>query len=433
MTDRRRATTGRQALPPSEAEAPAASLPAMPSVERIQQELAGAKNLDDFFGKQGILARLFATTIEQMLEAELSAHLGYEPYAAEGRNSGNSRNGKRTRTLRTSAGTTTISVPRDRNGSFQSPVLEPYQTSTNELEEKIIALYAKGLSVRDIQATLKDVYGVEVSPGTLSAVTDKVWELVENWQNRPLAAVYPIIYLDAIHLKLRRDGKVMNTAVYVVLGIDCEGQRDVLGHWVGDGGEGANFWLSVVTELQARGVQDVFLACVDGLTGFKAAIQAVFPKTHIQRCVIHQVRYSLNYVTWNDRKAFVRDLRTIYQAATREAAETALLQLSESWGAKYAIAVRSWEANWEDLATMFDYPPDIRRLIYTTNAIEGYNRQLRKVTKTKGAFPTAEAARKLLFLVTRDITRKWTMPPQNWACILNQLVIRFEGRFPTPT
>ncbi len=429
MADTRRTTTGRR-VPEAEAETAETNLPAMPSAKRIQQELATARNLDDFFGKEGIFARLFASTIEQMLEAELTAHLGYERYAADGRNSGNSRNGKRTRTLRTSAGDTTITVPRDRNGSFQSPLLEPYQTSTNELEDKIIGLYGKGMSVRDIQATLKDRYGVEVSPTTLSAVTDKVWELVESWQNRPLAAVYPIFYLDAIHIQLRRDGKVQNTAVYVVVGIDLEGKRDVPGHRVGDGGEGANFWLSVVTELQARGVQDVFLACVDGLTGFKAAIQAVCPKTAIQRCVIHQVRHSLQYVTWTDRKEFVRDLRSISQAPTREAAETALLQLSEKWGAKYAIAVRSWESNWEDLATMFDYSADIRRLIYTTNAIEGYNRQLRKVVKTRGAFPTGDAARKLLFLVTRDITRKWTMPPHNRACILNQLAIRFEGRFP---
>ncbi len=215
----------------------------------------------------------------------------------------------------------------------------------------------------------------------------------------------------------------------MVLGVDLDGQRDVLGHWVGDGAEGANFWLSVVTDLQARGVQDIFLACVDGLSGFKAAIQAVFPKTHLQRCVIHQVRHSLSYVTWKDRKAFVADLKAIYQAPTREAAESNLLKLDDKWGAQYAIAVRSWEANWEDLATMFDYPPDIRRLIYTTNSVEGYNRQLRKVLNTKGAFPSAEAARKLLFLINRDITRKWTMPVHNWACILNQLAIRFEDRF----
>lgn len=430
MADKRRTRGTSEAAETTNRKGAEALPPSMPSVERVQQELASATNLDDFFGKEGIFARLFATTIEQMLEAELTAHLGYEPHAPEGRNSGNSRNGKRTRSLRTSAGDTTITVPRDRNGSFQSPLLEPYQTSTNELEDKIIGLYAKGMSARDIQSTLKDLYGVEVSAATVSTVTDKVWHLVEAWQNRPLAAVYPIVYLDAIHLKLRRDGKVLNTAVYIVLGVDLEGQRDVLGHWVGDGAEGANFWLSVVTDLQARGVQDIFLACVDGLTGFKAAIQAVFPRTHIQRCIIHQVRHSLTYVTWKDRKAFVRDLRAIYQAPTREAAETELLTLSEKWGQTYAVAVRSWETNWEDLATMFDYPPDIRRLIYTTNTIEGYNRQLRKVIKTKGAFPTADAARKLLFLVTRDVTRKWTMPPQNWAHILNQLAIRFEGRFP---
>jgi putative transposase len=403
----------------------------MPSVERVQQELASAKSLDDFFGKEGIFARLFADTLEQMLEAELTAHLGYEPHAAEGRNSGNSRNGKRPRQLRSSNGDTTIQVPRDRKSTFRSPLLHPYQTSTNELEDKIIGLYAKGVSTRDIQATLQDLYGVEVSAGTISTVTDKVWGLVEAWQNRALAAIYPIVYLDAIHLKVRREGKMVNTAVYIVLGVDLEGQRDVLGHWVGDGAEGANFWLSVVTDLQTRGVEDIFIACIDGLTGFKDAILAVFPRTHIQRCVIHQVRHSLTYIAWKDRKAFTADLKAIYQAPTREAAETRLLQLAERWGGTYAVAVRSWENNWEDLATMFDYPPDIRRLIYTTNTVEGYNRQLRKVTKTKGAFPTGEAARKLLFLVNRDITRKWTAPVHNWTRILNQLAIRFEGRFPT--
>jgi len=402
----------------------------LPSVERIQQELARAKSIDDFFGKEGIFARLFADTLEQMLDAELTAHLGYPRHAPEGRNSGNSRNGKRTRNLRTSSGDTTIQVPRDRNSTFQSPLLDAYQTSTNELEDKIIALYAKGMSARDIQDTLHEAYGVEVSAATISTVTDKVWALVEAWQNRPLSAIYPIVYLDAIHLKLRRDGKVVNTAVYIVLGVDLDGHRDVLGHWIGDGAEGANFWLSVVTDLQARGVQDIFIACIDGLSGFKDAIQAVFPRAQIQRCIIHQVRQSLTYVAWKDRKTFTADLRTIYQAPTREAAETRLLELAERWGETYPMAVRSWESNWEDLATMFDYPAEIRRLIYTTNSIEGYNRQLRKVTKTKGAFPTDEAARKLLFLVNRDITKKWTAPVPNWAGIRNQLAIRFAGRFP---
>jgi transposase-like protein len=365
-----------------------------------------------------------------MLEAELTAHLGYEPHAAEGRNSGNSRNGSRSRKLRRSIGDTSIQVPRDRTSSFHSPLLPPYRTSTTELEDKIIGLYAKGTSTRDIQTTLHELYGVEVSAATISTVTDKVWSLVEAWQNRPLASVSPIVFLDAIHLKLRRESNVVTTAVYVVLGIDLEGGRDVRGHWVGDGAEGANFWLSVVTDLQARGVEDIFIACIDGLTGFKEAIQTVFPATHIQRCVIHQLRSSLTYIAWKDRKAFVADLTAIYGAPTREAAETTLQQLDERWGEKYAVAVRSWERNREDLATMFDYPPPIRRLIYTTNTVEGYNRQLRKVTKTKGSFPSAEAARKLLYLANRDITRKWTAPVFNWTQILNQLAIRFDRRFP---
>jgi transposase-like protein len=400
----------------------------MPSAEDVQKELAKAKSMDDFFGKEGIFARLFANTIETMLESELSEELGYEPYEAKGKNSGNSRNGHYPKKVRTSAGETTIQVPRDRNGEYEPQVVKKHVTNTNELEDKIIAMYAKGMSVRDIQGTLKELYGVDVSPSTLSAITDKVWELVEAWQNRPLASIYPIIYLDAIHIKLRREGKIENTAVYTVLGVDLEGHRDVLGHWVGEGSETSNFWLSVVTDLQGRGVQDIFIACMDGLTGFKDAILAVFPKTQIQRCVIHQIRNSLKYVTWTDRKNFMADLRLVYQAATREAAEAQLRQLHEKWGDKYAIAIRSWQNNWEDLATFFAYPAEIRRLIYTTNSVEGYHRQLRKVTKSKGAFPTPQAARKLLFLVHREIFKKWDGPIYNWALILNQLVIRFEDR-----
>jgi len=399
-------------------------------VERIQQELATATSVDDFFGKAGIFARLFACTLEQMMEAELTAHLGYAPYAASGRNSGNSRNGKRPRTLQTSAGDLPLAVPRDRNGEYQPALLEAYQTRTNELETKILALYAKGLSTRDIQDTLEELYGVEISPATVSTVTDKIWGLVEAWQSHPLASVYPIVYRDALHLKLRRDGRVQNTAVYVVLGVDCDGGRDVLGQWVGDGGEGANFWLSVVMDIQNRGVEDIFIACIEGLTGFKEAIQAVFPHTAIQRCVIHAVRQCLNYISWQDRKAFVADLKKIYQAPTRAAGETALLEWGEQWGTQYASAVRVWERNWDDLATMFDYPAEIRRLIYTTNTVEGYNRQLRKVLKTKGAWPTNEAARKLLYLVTQDITRSWGTPIFNWTKIRNQLAIRCDGRFP---
>lgn len=253
---------------------------------------------------------------------------------------------------------------------------------------------------------------------------------MEAWQSRPLAEVYAILYLDAIHLKIRREGKVQNTAVYVVLGVDLDGGRDVLGHWVGAGGEGANFWLSVITDLQTRGVQDVFIACVDGLNGFSDAIHAIYPQTLVQRCIIHQIRHSLRYIPWKDRKAFVADLKTVYQAATRDEAEANLLLLDEKWGDRYAMAVRSWENNWPELATLFAFPTEIRRLIYTTNTVEGYNRQLRKVVKTKGSFPGADSARKLLYLATTRITRKWTMPIYDWAKILNQLAIRFEGRFP---
>ena len=403
-------------------------LNSLPSTEKVQEELSKVKSMDDFFGKEGVFARLFAKTMEEMLKAELTEQLGYEPYEAKGRHSGNSRNGYYAKKVRTSDGDTLIEVPRDRNGDFEPRVLKKYASNTNELEEKIIGMYAKGMSVRDIQATLAELYGIDVSPATISAITDKVWELVEAWQSRSLAAIYPIVYLDAIHLKLRRESKVENTAVYIVLGVDLEGHRDVLGHWIGDGAEGANFWLSVVTDLQNRGVKDIFIACMDGLTGFKDAVLAVFPRAEIQRCIIHQIRNSLKYISWRDQKAFIVDLKAIYQAPTREAAEGNLRKLHENWSSQYALSVRSWENNWEDLATFFDYPADIRRMIYTTNTVEGYNRQLRKVTKSRGSFPTAEAVRKLLFLANRDIVKKWTNPMADWPAILNQLVIRFEKR-----
>lgn len=403
----------------------------MPGAEQVQWELASAKSMDDFFGKDEIFARLFASTLEQMLEAELSEHLGYEPYEAEGRNSGNNRNGKYTKKVRSSEEETTIQVPRDRNGDFEPQPVKRYAANTNELEDKIIGMYAKGMTVRDIQGTLQELYGIDVSPTTLSAITDKVWELVESWQSRPLASLYVIIYLDAIHIKLRREGKVENTAIYVVLGVDVEGHRDVLGHWVGDGGKSANFWLSVITDLQSRGVKDILIACMDGLSGFKEAVLAVFPKTEIQRCIIHQIRNSLKYISWKDKKAFMVDLKAVYQAPTREAAEGNLRKLKEIWNGQYAVAIRSWDNNWEDLATFFDYPASIRRMIYTTNTVEGYNRQLRKVTKSRGSFPTGEAVRKLLFLANRDIVKKWTNPMADWPSILNQLVIRFGERVPS--
>lgn len=399
----------------------------MPSAEEVAQELGKATSIDDFYGKDGIFAKLFSKTIEDMLEAELTSELGYERYDTEGHNSGNNRNGHYTRKMRTSGGDAEIKVPRDRNGEFQSALLKK---NSNEIERKVIAMYAKGMSTRDIQDLLTELYGIDVSPETISAITDKVWPLVEGWQNRPLAEIYAILYLDAIHIKLKKDGKIANIAIYNVIGVDLDGHREPLGHWIGDGGEGANFWLSVVTDLQTRGVQDIFIASIDGLTGFKDAIQSVFPETKVQRCVIHQIRYSLKYVVWKDRKAFVADLKTVYQAATREEAEANLQKLEQTWKNKYAAAVRSWQNNWDDLATFFEFPKEIRRLIYTTNTVEGYHRQLRKVTKNKGSFPTEQAVRKLLYLATMDITKKWTAPIQNWPLILNQLAIRFEDRWP---
>ena len=399
----------------------------MPSAEEVAQALGQATSIDDFYGKDGIFSKLFSKTIEDMLEAELTSELGYERYETEGRNSGNSRNGHYTRKMRTSGGDAEIKVPRDRNGEFQSTLLKK---NSNEIEQKVIAMYAKGMSIRDIQDFLTELYGIDVSPDTISAITDKIWPLVEAWQNRPLATAYAIVYLDAIHIKLKKDSKIANVAVYNVLGVDLEGHREPLGHWIGDGGEGANFWLSVVTDLQTRGVQDIFIAAIDGLTGFKDAIQSVFLETKVQRCVIHQIRYSLKYVVWKDRKAFVADLKTVYQAATREEAEANLHKLEQTWKSKYAAAVRSWQNNWEDLSTFFEFPKEIRRLIYTTNTVEGYHRQLRKVTKNKGSFPTEQAVRKLLYLATMNITKKWTAPLRDWPLILNQLAIRFEDRWP---
>jgi putative transposase len=397
----------------------------MPSAEEVAQELGKATSIDDFYGKDGIFSRLFSKTIEQMLEAELSAELGYDRYDSSGRNSGNNRNGHYKRKLRTSGGDAEIKVPRDRNGEFQSVLLEK---NSNEIEQKILTLYAKGMSTRDIQEMLEELYGIDVSPETISAITDKIWPLVEEWQSRPLMRQYAIVYLDAIHIKLRREGKIVNVAVYNVLGVDLNGHKDILGHWIGDGGEGANFWLSVVSDLQARGVEDIFIAAVDGLAGFSDAIHSVFPETQVQRCVIHQIRSSLKYVVWKDRKAFTADLKKVYKAATREEAESNLLLLEEKWQDKYAAAIRSWQNNWEELSLYFDYPKEIRRLIYTTNAVEAYHRQLRKVIKNKGSFPTEQALRKLLYLATVNITKKWSAPLHNWPLILNQLAIRFDGR-----
>jgi len=402
----------------------------VPTAEQIQHELENARSIDDFFGKDGVMTRLVGDMLTEMMKAELTGELGYERYEAQGRNSGNSRNGSYTRKVKSSQGEREVEVPRDRKGEYQPKVLEQYQTRTKELEERSIAMYARGMTARDIRDMVGDTYGMTISEQMVSDITNKIIPFVEEWQSRPLEPVYPVIYLDAIHYTLRKDHQVAKRAVYIVLAVNLEGRKEVLGHWVGDGGEGASFWLNVVSDLQNRGVEDVLIACIDGLSGFKDAIQSVFPKVEIQRCIIHQIRNSMKYVSWKDRKAFAADLKQVYQAPTREAAENALLALAETWGDNYAMAVRSWENNWDDLTTMFRFSKDIRRLIYTTNIVEGYNRQLRKVSKNRGVFPSDMAVRKLLWLAHQDIAKKWTMPIPNWVLILNQLAIHFEGCFP---
>jgi len=398
----------------------------MPSAEKVAAELGKAKSIDDFFGKDGILSRLFSKTLEQMLEAELTEQLGYERYEASGRNSGNSRNGYYERQLKSSEGETRIQVPRDRNGEFDSKILEKHATNTNELENKIIWMYTKGVSVRDIQETLGEIYGVEVSAGTISSITNKVWEMVEVWQNRPLAESYPLVWLDAIHIKIRKDHRVENTAVYVILGVDWDGKKEVLGHWIGDGAESAAYWMAVLSDLQARGVQEICIACMDGLTGFKEAVEAIFPQTIIQKCIVHQIRNTLKYLASNDYKPFLADLKKVYQAPTLEMAQSNFEALDKKWGSQYQVVIRSWRKNWDELTAYFNFPPEIRRLIYTTNTVEGYNRQIRKVIKTKGGFPNPESVRKILYLATIDIVAKWTMPIFNWKKILNQLKIYFD-------
>ena len=400
----------------------------MPDPTEVAKELGKATSVNDFWGKDGIFARMFGKTMEAMMQAEMSDHLGYEKHESVGRGSGNNRNGSYTRKFKSSGGTTSIEVPRDRNGTFKSNLMHKYETSSNEIEDKITAMYGKGMTTRDIQSIVADMYGVNVSATMISQITDKVMPLVEAWQSRPLEAIYPILFLDCIHVKANLEGKIDNVAIYVIYGITLEGKREVLGHWVGNGSEGASYWLEVVTDLQNRGVKDILIASIDGLKGFSEAIQSVFPKTKIQRCIIHQIRNSMKYVAWKDRKEFVADLKLIYKASTKEEAEMNLLKLAEKWGKKYAIAVRSWENNWDELSTYFEYTKEIRRIIYTTNTIESYNRQIRKVIKTRSVFPTERSIRKLFYLANCDIVRKWTKPMPHWANILNQLVIKFEDR-----
>lgn len=376
---------------------------------------------------QNALKELFAETLQEMLEAEMDTHLGYEKHEVKAKMTPNSRNGKSKKTVVSEYGEQEITIPRDRMSEFEPIVVQKHQKNVTGIEDQIIALYAKGVSTREIQDYLQNLYGIEVSPTLISNVTNKIVPLIKEWQNRPLQGLYAVVYMDAIHFKVKQDGAIVNKAAYMVIGIDLDGNKDVLGMWIGEN-ETSKFWLSVLNDLRNRGVQDILIICVDNLNGFSEAIAACYPKTEIQKCIIHQIRNSTRYVSYKDLKKVTADLKPIYKAATEQGALLELDRFEEVWGAKYPLIVRSWRNNWEELSTFFKYPPEIRKLIYTTNMIESYHRQLRKVTKGKSIFPTDEALLKMLYLATMDVTRKWTGRVQNWGQMLLQLSVFFPER-----
>jgi putative transposase len=373
------------------------------------------------------LKELFKDTLQEVFEAEMDEHLGYKKNSTEGNNSGNSRNGYSGKTLKTRFGNVEVDIPRDRNSEFEPQIIKKYEKTSNQLEDQILAMYAKGMSTRDIEDHMKDIYGIEVSAAMVSKITDKIFPMISEWQTRPLDRVYPIVFLDAIHFKVRKENKIINKAAYSVLGITTTGQKDVLGIWIGEN-ESASFWLGVCNDLKSRGVQDILIVCKDGLTGFSEVINTVFPHTEIQLCVIHQIRNSLKYVSYKEQKELMVDLKKVYQALTLEEAEMMFTAFKEKWGKKHPIIIRSWESNWIELTAYFKYPYEMRRIIYTTNIIEGYHRQLRKVTKTKTAYPTDEALVKMIYLATTDISKKWTMPLREWPQCISQFAIYFSDR-----
>lgn len=374
------------------------------------------------------LKSLFAGTLEKMLEAELTEHLGYEKSSVEGNNSGNSRNGYGTKTMQTGWGESQITVPRDRNGTFQPQIIEKRQTRTEDLEARILAMYSKGMSTRDIEDHLRDIYGIEASASLISRITDKILPEVTNWQARPLNELYPVVFFDGVYFKVKKDGKVINKCVYSVLGIDTDGKKDILGIWISEA-ESAAFWTTVFNELKNRGVKDILIACHDNLPGFKSALSTVFPKTENQLCIIHMVRNSTKHVSYKERKELTSDLKQVYGAVGEEAALYALEEFKEKWNDKYPQIYRSWEANWIDIAGFFQYPDELRRLIYTTNAVEGFHRMLRKFTKTKTNYPTDDALRKSIYLSVGEISKKWSMPVRDWGIIIGQFMIFYEDRF----
>lgn len=384
---------------------------------------------EDLIGETGLIKQLTKSLLERALQAELTDHLGHEKHATVTTQGGNTRNGKSAKTLKGEFGMMQIEIPRDRDSSFEPLIIAKGQTRFAGFDDNIISLYARGMTTREIQGHLEEIYSVDVSPSLISSVTDAVADEVKIWQNRPLDAVYPIVYMDAIRIKVRDNGHVINKAVYLALGVTMDGVKEVLGMWVAEN-EGAKFWLQVVTELQNRGVQDIFIACVDGLKGFPEAIETVFPRTQVQLCIVHMVRNSLKYVSWKQRKEVAADLKTIYQAATAAQAEINLTEFEAKWDKTHLAISQSWRRNWQQIIPFFAYPPEIRKVIYTTNAIESLNMSLRKVTKNRGSFPNDAAMFKLLYLALNNIAKKWTMPIRDWRAALNRFTIIFEDRMP---
>ena len=397
--------------------------------ELLDELWAGYSKPEDLTGPDGLLKQLTGALVERALQAEMTEHLGYEPHAAEGRGSGNARNGVGTKTLTTDQGELPIEVPRDRQGTFEPKLVKKHQRRFTGFDDKILSMYARGMSVRDIGSHLSEMYGTEIGHSLISEVTDAVVDEVTAWQQRPLDGIWPIVYLDALVVKTRDQGFVQNKSAYLALGINVEGKKEILGLWL-EQNEGAKFWLKVITELKNRGVEDIFIACCDGLKGFPQAIEAVFPRAIVQTCIVHLIRSSTRFVSWAHRKAVIADLRAVYAAATEDAALVALAELEAKWIDRYPIVAQSWRSNWERVRPFFAFPAEVRRIIYTTNAIESLNFQLRKVTKAKGHFPSDEAAIKMLFLALRNVQKKWTMAPHFWRAALNQFAIYFEGRLP---
>ena len=394
------------------------------------RELLLSSNISSMDDIQDLFKETIAEFMESGLEAELDDELGYGRYDYRNKDTDNSRNGHSSKTLRTSYGDVEVAVPRDRKGEFEPQILKKNQTSVSQdIEEKILSMYAKGMTTGDIETHIQDIYGIEVSDTTISRITDKILPIAKEWQQRPLEAVYAVVFLDAIHYHVRSEGQIVKKAVYIALGVNLDGKKDVLGMWVGEN-ESAKYWATELNRLKNRGVEDIFIACTDNLTGFSAAIGAVFPKTEIQNCIIHQLRNSSKYVSYKDIKELMADLRSVYAAVDEPAALDALDAFSAKWETKYPKISRSWRENWANLSTYFKYPQEVRRLIYTTNSIEGFNRQLRKVTKSRSVFPTDDSLFKMLYLAMVDITKKWTGRQRDWSKIHAQLSIYFAERMP---